>query len=164
MGELGEWESGSWESGLEDLEEPFFCFGSLVWLMPVRAGCYMLPHAAYGSLPTPRRWRSHPFFFLVPCNGLCQCGRAAICCRVQHMAACPHRSCTTAIYLRHANAHALAGLASRRNLPVWGVNGCWRQQSHPMASDGPVSRLPDVGTWKQPYGFHVAPHQGFYSF
>ena len=20
------------------------------------------------------------------------------------------------------------------------------------------TRLPDVGTWKQPYGFHVAPH------
>ena len=67
--------------------------------------------------PNPRGanpWGRIHCFFLVPCNGLCQCGWAAICCRVQHMAACPHRSCT--IHLRHANALALAGLAPRGKL------------------------------------------------
>ena len=35
-----------------------------------------------------RTWKSR-FFVLVPWSGLCQRGRAAICCRMQHMAACP---------------------------------------------------------------------------
>ena len=80
-----------------------------------------LAYAGAGGslLPTPVAGGEVHCFFLVPCNGLCQCGWAAICCRVQHMAACPHRSCT--IHLRHANALALAGLASRGKLLVWGV-------------------------------------------
>jgi hypothetical protein len=41
-----------------------FFFGPLQWLMPVRAGCHMLPRAAYGSLPTPvAGGEVHCFFF-----------------------------------------------------------------------------------------------------
>ena len=30
-----------------------FCFGPLQWLMPVRAGCYVLPCATHSILPAP---------------------------------------------------------------------------------------------------------------